>query len=300
MVAAAAYRSGERLYDTTQDRFWDYKKPDVVHTEILAPAGGPEWVYSREALWNRVESAEKRRDAQLAREIELTLPRELSRQAQIDLVRAYVRDTFVAKGMVADIGIHVPDAADGGEQPHAHCLLSLRELDATTPAGFAATKNRDWNEPPDIARAAAEARKRFNDTGLEVDREALEAIEAQRNVNVWRAAWEVYANRALADAGSTARIDHRTLEKQGIFRAPLPYLGVARHIEAAYDYLKERVTQWVAVKKRAALYADVEHYQRRDPVKLAEFVLRLADMAEGFAASFRKSPPTIPEVPLER
>jgi len=108
-----------------------------------------------------------------------------------------------------------------------------------------------------------------------------------------------YANRALAAVGSPARIDHRTLAAQGIARPPQPHLGVARHVEKAYAYLKERVTQWVAVRKRAALYGEIQSYRERDAVKMADFILRLSDMAEDFAAQFRRPTP-IPEVPFDR
>jgi taurine dioxygenase len=75
-VAAAAYRSGERLYDSSQGKWFEFDKPDVVHKEILAPDHGlvPEWVFDRQTLWNMVERAEKRVDAQLAREVGITLP----------------------------------------------------------------------------------------------------------------------------------------------------------------------------------------------------------------------------------
>jgi ATP-dependent exoDNAse (exonuclease V) alpha subunit len=243
-VAAAAYRSGEKLFDSSQGKWFEFDKPDVVHTEILAPANisVPEWAFDRQTLWNMVERAEKRRDAQLAREVEITLPRELKRDQQIALVRAFVRDEFVSKGMVADICLHCPDASDGEEQPHAHVLLTMRRLDGTTGTGFAATKDRDWNEREDVAQAFAEARKQFNDTGMPEDKAALEAAEAERNVNIWRRGWQDYANRALADAGSAARIDHRTLEAQGIFRPPQPSLGLARHIEKTYSFLRDRIT----------------------------------------------------------
>jgi len=299
VVAAAAYRSGQRLYDSSQGKWFEFDKPDVIHTEILAPPNAPAWVFDRQQLWNIVERAEKRKDAQLAREVEITLPRELKRDQQIALVRAFVRDEFVSQGMVADFAIHNPSASDGEEQPHAHVLLTLRRLDGTTGTGFAATKERDWNEREDVAQAFAEARKRFNDTGLPEDKAALEAAEAERNVSIWRRGWQDYANRALADAGSAARIDHRTLAAQGIFRPPQPSLGLARHIEKAYAYLKDRLTHWVAVRKRAALYSELEHYKRRDPVKLAEFILRLSDMAEGIASDFKR-PSHIPEVSHER
>lgn len=297
-IAAASYRSGERLYDMAQGRWFEFDKPDVVHAEILAPAGAPSWVFDRQTLWNRVERSEKRVDAQLLREVEVTLPRELPRDDQMALVRRFVRERFVAKGMVADFAIHAPDASDGKEQPHAHVMLTMRRLDAGSETGFSPTKQRDWNEREDIARLVAEARKSFNN-GAPKAREVLDYVESLRNVNVWRAAWAAEANQALEQVGSAARIDHRTLEAQGIARPPQPNLGLARHIEKAYAYLKDRVTQWVAVKKRTALYEEAEHYKRRDPVKLADFMMRLGDMAEGFAASFRKPEP-IPEVDLDR
>ncbi len=300
-VAAAAYRSGEKLYDSSQGKWFEFDKPDVIHKEILAPENPltPSWVFDRQTLWNMVERAEKRKDAQLAREVEITLPRELTKEQHIELVRSFVKDEFVSKGMVADVAIHRPDASDGYEQPHAHVLLTMRPLDPNSETGFSATKERDWNEREDIARAVADARKRYNDMGLETDKFALEAVEALRNVNVWRAHWATYANRFLADAGSEARIDHRTLEAQGIFRPPQPYIGLARHVGKAYAYLKDRLTQWVAVKKRSLLWQEVQQYQHRDPVKLADFLLRLTDMAEDIAAQYKRSDP-VPEVPLDR
>jgi len=101
VVAAAAYRSGERLHDSSQDKWFEFDKPDIVHTEILAPDNAPDWVFDRSKLWNIVERSEKRCDAQLAREVEITLPRELTEAQHIELVREFVRDQFVAKGMVA-------------------------------------------------------------------------------------------------------------------------------------------------------------------------------------------------------
>ncbi|MEJ0027688.1 MAG: MobQ family relaxase [Rhizomicrobium sp.] len=297
-VAAAAYRSGEKLYDQSQGKWFEFENA-VIHNHILAPEGAPAWVFDRQALWNVVERAEKQVNSQLAREVELSLPRELTRAQQIDLVTRFARDHFVSRGMIADVAIHEPLATDGIKQPHAHILLTMRPLDPSTATGFARKKNRDWNEREDVARVVAEARKRFNDTGAPHHKEALAMAEALRNVNIWRKGWQDYANRALADAGSAARIDHRTLEAQGIKRLAQPNLGIARHIEHAYAYLKDRLTQWVAVKKRAGLYEEAARYQRRDPAKLADFLLRLHDMAEGITSQFKRPTP-IPEVPLER
>lgn len=301
VLASAAYRSGQKLFDASLGRWFEYDKPDVVYTEIVAPGDNPPaWVFDRQTLWNQVERSEVRVDAQLAREIEITLPRELSLDQQVELVKTFVTDQFVARGMVVDFAIHHPLGADGLVQPHAHILTCMRRIDAASPTGFSATKAREWNEDPQVAEAVAEARKRFNRTGAPEDKDALDAAEAQRNVNLWRKAWADAANLRLEAAGKAARIDHRTLAAQGILREPQRPLGLARHVERAYDYLKARVTHWVGVKKRAALYVEAESYKRRDPAKLADFVLRLTDIAESFAAQFKKTDAPIPEVDLER
>ncbi len=200
--------------------------------------------------------------------------------------------------MVADVAIHEPMGSDGLKQPHAHMLLTTRRLDPSSTTGFARTKERGWNEDPDIALAVNEARKLFNDTRLPEHKAALDQVEALRNVQVWRKAWQDAANRALTQAGSAARIDHRTLEAQGIAR-PGAAQSRSRPVISRMPTTTSRngSPQWVAVKKRAALYAELQHYQRRDPVKLAEFVLRLTDMAEGIASQFRRPTP-IPEVPM--
>jgi len=294
VVAAAAYRAGQKLYDATIGQWFSYdRKRNIVHTEIMIPSTAelPKWAGDREAMWNAVEQAEVRVDAQLAREVELTLPRELTQEQQIALVRAYVAENFTGQGMVADVTIHAPKAADGKAQPHAHILLGLRRLDPTTATGFSKNKERDWNEKEAVFREVAEARKLYNRTHAPEDKEALEAAEAKRNINVWRKSWADHVNHALADAGSEARVDHRTLEKQGILRPAQIVLGIARHIEKAYDYIKDRVTQWISIRKRAQFYDDAERIRTRDPTELTHFLLNLNDMAESFAASFRQPPP---------
>jgi hypothetical protein len=217
---AAAYRSGEKLRDERTGRTFDYgRKQGIVHTEIIAPQNAQNWVYSRSSLWNRVEVAEKRKDAQLAREIEISLPRELSHEQRVELVRAFVTEQFVKRGMVADIAIHCPKASDGKDQPHAHIMLTLRPLKPDG-SGFG-NKERAWN-----------------------DHALLEH---------WREQWAVAVNQALADASSSERIDHRTLQAQGIPRAPLPHMpypivtGRMRQIAAE---LTGRVNQWQAARFR--------------------------------------------------
>ena len=140
-IASAAYRAAERLHDAKLDRAHDYTaKAGVVHSEIMLPEGAPErWCPSddsraalrdvRERLWNEVEAGEKRKDAQLARDIEISLPRELGKMEAIRLARDFVREQFVDRGMVADLNVHWTKAADGELQPHAHVMLTMRRLE---------------------------------------------------------------------------------------------------------------------------------------------------------------------------
>ena len=193
-VASAAYRSGDRLTNERDGVTHDYeRRRGVEHSEIMAPADAPDWAHDRSRLWNTVEATEKRKDAQLAREIEFSLPRELSADQRRELVQEFVGREFVSRGMVADVAIHSPLAADGAEQPHVHVMLTMREL---RPDGFGA-KVREWN-----------------------DKAVLEQ---------WRESWATTQNLALERAGIEQRVDHRSLADQGLDREPTLHLGSAAH-----------------------------------------------------------------------
>lgn len=289
-VKSAAYRHGVRLWDERLGRAFRYRKPDLRHSEIVAPEGAADWVFSRRELWNRAEAAERRVNSVPAREIELSLPRELSPEARIELVREYIREQFVARGMVADIAIHAPDGADGIEQPHAHCMLTMRRLDPSTPTGFSKTKAREWNEDPAVENALREAKNAFRQNETPELAAEVDALDKQRNIHVWREAWSTHANRALAAAQVEARIDHRTLEAQGIRRQAEPHLGLARHIERSYGFLKERVANWLAVVKRNELYRAFAPYERRDAAKLTRDVAAIRSFTDGLMHQWRKRP----------
>src|SRR3546814_5802394 len=99
-VASAAYRAAERLHDDRLGRDHDFSnKAGVVHSEIFAPEGAPERLNDRATLWNEVEAGEKRKDAQLAREVEFSIPRELNQQQGIQHARDFVEKQFVERGM---------------------------------------------------------------------------------------------------------------------------------------------------------------------------------------------------------
>jgi len=211
-VAAAAYRASECLQEEATGIAFDYtRKRGIAHREIMAPAQAPAWVRDRSLLWNAVEAAEKRKDAQLAREIELALPVELDLEQQRALLREYVKREFVSHGMVADVAIHTDDP----ENPHAHVLLTLRRLDAH---GFG-PKERSWNE--------------------------------RARLMAWRAAWEECTNTHLAAAGLGVRIDHRTLEAQGLDLVPGRKLGISRERQQS-PRLPPRIAERVQEQRRIA------------------------------------------------
>lgn len=205
ITAAAAYRSGSSLRDERYGLTHDYtRNRQAAHAEIMSPAGAPIWVHDRETLWNRVEAGERRKDAQLARAIEIGLPVELSPDECIALLRDYIAQEFVSKGMTADFCIRRNDA----NNPYAQILLTLREAEAS---GFG-PKMRAWNR--------------------------------KSNLFEWRSAWAERANQHLARAGHAARIDHRTLEAQHSELTPGCKIGVGRgrqEEQALPDHLKERV-----------------------------------------------------------
>jgi Ti-type conjugative transfer relaxase TraA len=196
-VASAAYRSGTRLRDERLGRDQDFSgKGGVVHSEVMLPENAPEVWRDRERLWNDVEAFEIRKDAQLAREIEFAIPREMNEAQGIELARDFVRAEFVARGMIADLNVHWDMAEDGIPKPHAHVTLTMRAVDEN---GFG-QKVRHWNRTEMVER--------------------------------WRMRWAELANERLAELDIDARIDHRSLEAQGIPLEPQSQIGApAQRIE---------------------------------------------------------------------
>lgn len=191
-VAAAAYRSGERLVDARLEMSFDYRaRGGVEHTEIMLPEGAPAEFGDRSTLWNAVEAAEKRYDAQVAREVQLSLPHELDLEQRQELVREFVQSAFVSRGMIADVALHSPDAEGDQRNYHAHIMLTTRTVDQE---GFGA-KAREWNSRETLAE--------------------------------WRAEWAAVQNRHLEKAlGPDApKVSHKSLEAQGIDREATIHLG---------------------------------------------------------------------------
>ena len=215
-VAAAAYRSGEKITNEWDGMTHDYtRKGGVVHTEIMLPPHAPPSFSDRSTLWNSVELYEKAGNAQLAREIDAALPIELSREEQIRLVREYCSSQFVSRGMCVDFAIH--DTGSGN--PHCHIMLTMRPLDERGAWAAKSKKEYDLDENGERIRLPSGRYKTHK-----VD---LTGWNDKGNALLWRKAWADISNAYLERAGSLERIDHRSNAERGIDELPTVHMGVA-------------------------------------------------------------------------
>jgi Ti-type conjugative transfer relaxase TraA len=260
-VASAAYRSACELHDERLGRSQNFSnKTGVVHSEIMAPEGSPERWQDREALWNEVEAGEVRKDAQLAREIEFSIPREMNQAQGVELARDFVQQEFVDRGMVADLNVHWDIGPDGQAKPHAHVMLSMREVKPDGEGAFG-KKVREWNS-----------------TDL---------------LTYWRERWAEHVNERLAELDIDARIDHRTLEAQGIDLEPQHKIGPAgarrldrgEDAERAVDHreIARRNGEKIIAEPNVALDAITRQQSTFTDHDLARFVHRHTDDADQFA-----------------
>ena len=191
VTACAAYRAAQDIHDSTTGLDHKYsRRGGVIESEILTPDDAPDWATDRAILWNTVEAKETRKDAQLAREVEVSLPHELSHEQRRALLGSFAQDRYVSKGMIADISYHAPGKGGDDRNYHAHILLTLRPLNDH---GEFANKNRDWNHKQNLVQ----------------DREA----------------WAEALNLALERVGSQDRVDSRSFEERGKLEKPTKHLG---------------------------------------------------------------------------
>jgi hypothetical protein len=235
-VACAAYRSGETIRDDRLGETFKLGVADrVVHTEIIAPAGTPAWALDRSTLWNRVEAGEKRKDAQVAREVEAALPDELNHHQHLAIVRAYVARALTPSGVVVDAAFHTSQRKDRPKNPHVHFMETMR---AVVGDGFG-PKLRALNDRAEVVRR--------------------------------RAIWAECVNEALAEAGHAARIDHRSNAERGIGDEPTIKEGAGARGRADRGQVSERVDTNAAIRarnaKRRHRQAEVLANQRRPLIR---------------------------------
>lgn len=189
-TAAAAYRACEKIECEREGLVHDYtRKGGLIHSEIITPKGSPMWATDRAALWNAAEARETRKNSTVAREFEIALPAELSKEERLALARSFVRELVEQHGFVADMNIH--DAHDGNENHHAHILCTTRRMEE----------------------------KGLTDKTRELDEKTTGTVD------FWRERWGTLTNDALERAGHSQRVDHRSHKTLGIERPPQIHVG---------------------------------------------------------------------------
>ena len=285
-VAAAAYRSGEKLTNEWDGLTHDYtKKGGVVHSEILLPAHAPPAFSDRSTLWNSVELSEKSNNAQLAREVEIALPVELSGEEQTRLVREYCSSQFVSKGMIADFNLH----DTGGGNPHAHLLLTMRPLDERGAWLPKSKKEYVLDENGEKIRLPSGRYKT-----RKVD---LVDWNNRENAEVWRRAWADLANDFLAQNNRPERIDHRSYERQGIDQIPTVHVGVSATQMEKKGIVTERGELNRNIKAANRILREIRRLVRGLKDWITELKERKAALLEALTeARAQASEPTIPQL----
>ena len=231
-TAAAAYRAGVEITDERTGEIHDYRrKAGVESAELFLPDGAPEWATDRAKLWNTAEQSEKRKNSTVAREFEVALPSELSADQRRKLAHDFARELVKRNGFAVDVAIHAPGKEGDTRNHHAHILCTTRKLTA----------------------------EGFTEKTRELDDRATGAQE----VTHWREQWAGLTNAALERAGHAVRVDHRSLEMQGIDREPAIHLGpsataIERRGEVSEKTQHHQERQQEAAGKVAALVAIAE------------------------------------------
>lgn len=220
-VAASAYRSGEKLTDKETGLMSDYtRKSGIVFSEIALCKNAPSEYSNRETLWNAVHYIEKNKNAQLWREFEVALPKELNRGKQIETVRDFV-SKLTEQGMCIDWALH--DKGDGN--PHAHIMATMRSIEPNEKWSPKSRKVYDLDEKGEriFQKVDKTGRKQYKN-----HKEDYNNWNAKERVEEWRSAWAECCNVRLAER---ERIDHRSFDRQGINQIPTVHEGfIARKL----------------------------------------------------------------------
>ena len=247
----------------------DYtRKRGIVHSEILLPSNAPPDFQDRGTLWNSVEQIEKACNSQLARELEVALPIELSREEQVRLVRAYCSSQFVSRGMCADFNIH--DTGNGN--PHAHILLTMRPMD----------EQGKWLPKSKKEYVLDESGERIRLPSGRYKTRKVDLVDwnSQENAEVWRKVWADLANEFLERNNRPERIDHRSYERQGIDQIPTVHIGVAASQMEKKGIATERCELNRSIKAANRLLRDI----KAQIGKLKEWLLDVFKAKESLCA----------------
>ena len=245
-VAAAAYRSGEKLHSEYYGEDSDYtRKGGVICSEILLSAHAPQEYADRETLWNAVEKVERGKKAQLAYSFDIALQNEFSMEENINLARQFLLEQFVRRGMIVDFAVHSPDKEDGGiSNPHFHVMCPIRPIepngkwgnkqrreyvldedgnripDGTGDYVFNAVPTTDWGSPETLEHW----RQTWAELCYQLSHIRNGKSHIQKSLAVWKPEMERYA-------GLVQQIKEKSKERKSLVaeKKELPVYRVMRH-----------------------------------------------------------------------
>jgi ATP-dependent exoDNAse (exonuclease V) alpha subunit len=265
-ASAAAYRAGERIRDDRTGKTYDHSdRQDVMHKEIVLPSQFADeemqWARERASLWNAAESAETRKNARVAREYLVALPAELSPMRRVQLVRDFSQELAERYRFAVDFSIHAPRDFPGSDPRnfHAHLLATTREVT--------------------IERLGAKTTLDMSDE----NRRKLGLDPAINELLHVRERWATVANESLKDAQIAARIDHRTLEAQGIDREPGLYIPRVAFEMERHGY-RSVVADRLREEHQARLHARLTKSAAREAHNATEPGVPVPVVATGSAA----------------
>lgn len=292
VVAAAAYASCSQIYNDYDGINHDYtRKQGCVYSEIFLPTNVPTEWQDRAELWNAVEAAEKSTDSQLARELIVALPIELQIDEWKSILKTFITENCVDKGMCADVSIHDTD----GHNPHAHILLTMRPLDdkgkwqaktqkeylckrGDDEQGFTADEFKSaqadgWEKQyqyfvgkkkiymtPSEAKAQSLERASKNPKSTRYGRQNPICAEwnSEEQITVWRKAWEDVTNVELKRKNALEHIDCRSFKDRGIDEQPTIHEGVTARIIEQRGGVSERCEMNRQIRKDNALLRELK------------------------------------------
>lgn len=258
-VGAAAYRSGEKLYNEYDGIEHDYtKKGGVVYSEIMLCENAPKEYQDRQTLWNAVEQIEKSSKAQLAREYEVALPVELSREEQIKLVRDFAKENFVDNGMCVDFSIH--DKEDGN--PHAHIMLTTRPIEQDNSWGVKQRKeyilDKKGQKQYDKKKQTYKCK-----TVKTTNWDSKEFLQRSRE------SWAEKVNQELGKKSLPQRVDHRSFKEQGIEKIPTQHIGVSANAMEKRGIESQRGNENREIKKANGQIQTIEILEKQTQKEIA-------------------------------
>lgn len=213
-IASAAYRSGEKLFDDKEGRYYFYARSVMPESFILTPENAPEWASNREQLWNEVEKKDRKSNSRYAKEFNVALPIELSAAEQKELLTKYVQENFVDQGMVADVAIH----RDHQDNPHAHVMLTNRPFNPDGSWGLKAKTQYIKDE---------NGKQLLTKSGFPKQRKIwLVDWDKKEKINQWRHNWAVSVNQVLEQKNIPDRISEKSFIEQGIADTPMQHEGI--------------------------------------------------------------------------